>query len=301
MNSIQKIARLLKVLTSASMLASMPILAADPAGSGPEPAIMYSETTLPTHTVYRPADMDGTYPVVLWGNGSCVNSNFGYREFLAEVASHGFIVVAIGPYTDSPVPRAPRPADPAEWPPFETSYTQMFDGLEWVVAENGRAGSPFHGRVETDKVAVMGHSCGGLQSIRASTDHRVSTALVLNSGMITDDDQYMIRHDVKRSILDEMHAPIGYFIGGETDIAYANSERDWAELQEKSIPAVNANIDVGHGATYNQPNGGVFAKAPLAWLKWQLQDDAGARAMFTGADCGLCNDSEWTLRRHFPE
>ena len=62
-------------------------MAADPTGSGPERALLRSEDTLPTHTVYRPANLKGRYPVVLWGNGSCVNSNFGYREFLAEIAS----------------------------------------------------------------------------------------------------------------------------------------------------------------------------------------------------------------------
>ena len=79
--------------------------AADPVGSGAEPAIVYSDASLPTHTIYRPARLVGPYPVVLWGNGSCVNSNFGYREFLAEVASHGFIVLALGPHRDSPAPR----------------------------------------------------------------------------------------------------------------------------------------------------------------------------------------------------
>jgi hypothetical protein len=33
------------------------------------------------------------------------SSTFGYREFLAEIASHGFIVLAIGPYRDSAAAR----------------------------------------------------------------------------------------------------------------------------------------------------------------------------------------------------
>ena len=274
---------------------------AAPAGSGAEPAIAYSDDSLPTHTIYRPGRLQGDYPVVLWGNGSCVNSNFGYREFLAEVASHGFIVIALGPYRDSSAPREQRPADPADWPPFETRYSQMFDALEWIVAENGRQGSVFHDRVATDKVAVMGHSCGGLQAVKASVDPRVTTVLVLNSGMLADGDQYMVRHELQRSVLEEMHAPIAYFIGGESDIAYANAEVDWQELLLLDIPAINANMDVGHGATYSQPNGGPFAAGPLAWLEWQLKGDAEARAMFVGEDCGLCGDGEWTLRRHFPE
>jgi dienelactone hydrolase len=275
--------------------------AADPAGSGPQSAIVYSDASLPTHTIYRPENLRDRYPIVLWGNGSCVDSNFSYREFLAEVASHGFIVLAIGPYRDSPAPRTPRPADPAEWPPFETRYSQMFDALEWISAENTRQDSQFQDKVSVDKVAVMGHSCGGLQAVKASVDPRVTTALVLNSGMMADGDQYMIRHELERSILGEMHAPIAYFIGGESDIAHANAEDDWQALQKLDIAAINANMDVGHGATYHLPNGGPFAAGPLAWLRWQLQGDAQARAMFEGAECGFCTDSAWSLRRHLPD
>jgi dienelactone hydrolase len=300
-NTIRTRAGTLSGLILCFAAASASVHAADPAGSGPEPAIVYSEPSLPTHTIYRPANLQGRYPVVLWGNGSCVNSSFGYREFLAEIASHGFIVLAIGPYRDSPAPREQRPEDPAEWPPFETRFSQMFDALEWLDAESERQGSPFFGKVATDRVAAMGHSCGGLQTVRASVDPRITTAVVLNSGMMPDGDQYMIRHEVERSILGEMHAPIAYFIGGESDIAYPNANADWQELQQLDIMAINANMDVGHGATYGMPNGGPFATGPLAWLKWQLQDDADARAMFVGEDCGFCSGSDWSLRRHFPE
>jgi len=279
---------------------SAAVHAADPVGSGPEPAVAYTDASLPTHTLYRPAQLAGRYPVVLWGNGSCVNSNFGYREFLAEVASHGFIVLALGPHRDSPPPREQRPADPAEWPPFETRYSQMLDGLDWLVAENDRPSSPLLGKVATDKVAVMGHSCGGLQAVRASVDPRVTTAVVLNSGMMAGDDQYMRRHELQRSILHEMHAPIAYFIGGASDIAYPNAETDWQALQELDLAAINANMEVGHGATYQMPNGGPFASGPLAWLQWQLKGDAQARAMFVGEACGFCSAGDWKLRRHFP-
>ncbi len=291
------------LLLTCLLLASAPSLAAAPSGpaptgSGPEPAVILAEASLPTHTIYRPAQLKGRYPVVLWGNGSCVNSNFGYREFLAEIASHGFIVLAIGPHRDSPAPRQQRPENPAEWPPFETRHLQMLDALDWITAENRKSGSPYRDHVDTGKVAAMGHSCGGLQTVKVSTDPRITTAVVLNSGMITDADQYMVRHELKRSVLQQMHAPIAYFIGGETDIAYANAEMDWKELQTLRIPAINANMDVGHGATYSQPNGGPFASGPLAWLKWQLKGDAAARAMFVGERCGFCDGTSWKLRRH---
>ena len=71
---MQKHLRLL--LLSTSLWASA-VPAADPAGSGPERAIVYSDDSLPSHTIYRPESLDGRYPVVLWGNGSCINGNFG--------------------------------------------------------------------------------------------------------------------------------------------------------------------------------------------------------------------------------
>lgn len=272
--------------------------APDPSGTGPEPAIAYSDPALPTHTIYRPETLLGTYPVVLWGNGSCINSSYGYREFLAQVASHGFIVVAVGPYRASPPPRAERPADPAAWPAFETQSSQLLDGLDWLGAEQARAGSAWQGYVDVEHVAVMGHSCGGMQAMTVSTDPRVTTTVILNSGIFPDGDQYNARFGITRAQLQTLHAPIAYFIGGESDIAYVNAEQDWQDLLQGQVPALNANMDVGHGATYAMPQGGPFAAGPLAWLQWQLKEDAAAKAQLVGDQCGLCADGAWRLRQH---
>jgi dienelactone hydrolase len=272
--------------------------AQDPVGSGPWPAVIYSDPALPGHTIYRPRDLAGSLPVVLWGNGSCVNSNFGYREFLAQIASEGFIVMAIGPYRDSPAQREERPADPAEWPPFETRYSQLLEALDWLEQASINSSSELAGHADTGKVAVMGHSCGALQAVKAAADPRINTTLVLNSGLFPDGDQYMIRHELVRADLAKLHAPIAYFIGGETDVAWANAEQDWQDLQSLDIMAINANMDVGHGATYGMPGGGPFGAAPIAWLQYQLKDDRQAGAMFIGDQCGLCMSPDWQLRRH---
>jgi len=281
-------------LSMMSSFAQAPV----PTGSGPEAATVYSDPTLPTHSIYRPSVLNGNYPVVLWGNGSCVNDNFHYREFLIEVASYGFIVIAIGPFDTKPAPRQERPENPAEWPPFETSYRQHADALDWLESVEVNRDSDLAGHVDLDNVAVMGHSCGGLQAVKASSDPRITTTLVLNSGLFPNDDQYMIRHEATREELQHLHAPIAYFIGGETDIAYVNAEADWLDLQKQDQPAINANMDVGHGATYQMPGGGPFAEGPLAWLKFQLKDDPVAAAMFLGENCGMCSSSAWQLKRH---
>ncbi|MCQ2065339.1 MAG: alpha/beta hydrolase [Bacteroidaceae bacterium] len=71
-------------------------------GTGPFKAVMTQDTSLSTHTVIRPADMskfgkDNLIPVLLWGNGGCAKSCSGHVNFLSEVASQGFFIVAIGP------------------------------------------------------------------------------------------------------------------------------------------------------------------------------------------------------------
>src|SRR5690349_10603049 len=70
--------------------------------TGSDPAVMATDESLPTHTVFRPKDLGALgdkfkLPIVVWGNGACANSPWEHVNFLSEVASHGFLVVAIGP------------------------------------------------------------------------------------------------------------------------------------------------------------------------------------------------------------
>jgi hypothetical protein len=86
-----------------------------------------------------------------------------------------------------------------------------------------------------------------------------------------------------------------YIIGGEKDIAYQNAVDDFAKID--SVPVAMANLDVGHGGTYSQPNGGEFGKVAVAWLKWKLKGDEAAGKMFSGPSCGLCKDTNWKLEK----
>jgi hypothetical protein len=89
-------------------------------GTGPYKAIMMEEASLTTHTIFRPQDLskfgkNNLLPVVVWGNGGCANSPSGHINFLNEVASQGFLIVAIGPSNYQQI-EAPRPGQTGDVP-----------------------------------------------------------------------------------------------------------------------------------------------------------------------------------------
>ena len=77
-------------------------------GTGPWKSVAVADASLPTHTIYRPQDLkgyveqNGKIPVLLYANGACANNNLEMSRLLSEVASWGYIVLAIGPYQDMP-------------------------------------------------------------------------------------------------------------------------------------------------------------------------------------------------------
>jgi len=310
-----------------------------PTGSGPYPTIIEGDQGVPGHTIYRPENLSpfnkaNPLPVFAWGNGGCANSNQFYVPFLVEIASQGFLVVAIGPYTPEAKPKSGGTGGGMGMGGRTTS-AQLLEALNWATAENKRSDSKYYGKVDPSKFAMAGHSCGGLQALEVAPDPRVSTILVMDSGIVTPGMMPKIGAPkegfpkasaskegapkegfpkagapkegmpkigamggamaVGKDILQKLHSPVIYINGGEKDIAYANGMDDFEKIDK--VPVAIANLDVGHGGTYAQPNGGEFGRVAVGWLKWQLKGDETAGKMFTGPDCGLCKDTEWKFEK----
>lgn len=292
---------------------------ATPLGGGPFKAIMEVDPTLAKHTVYRPADMKGLgstkLPIVAWGNGACAADGNAFRLFLTQIASHGYLVIANGPIgpesaqfppTMTP-PRGDAPARAAAKPKPQvpggtgskppTTTAQLIAAIDWAVAENGRQGGAYYGRLDTTKIAVAGMSCGGVQAIEASVDQRVKTTIVANSGLMTIPSTMTgSGKPVPKESLTLMHAPMLYMSGDESDIAFANANDDFERINH--LPVFRAyQKGIGHGGTYHDPDGGSFGSVALAWLDWQLKGDGGAAKMFQGKACGLCNNTQWVVSK----
>ena len=176
---------------SGAAFAQAPPAEQAPVGSGPYPALMEAAPGLPTHTLYRPADLsalgDQQLPIVVWGNGACANAGNSFRAFLTELASYGYFIVANGPidpeWPNSQQRPVIRPDGVRELPPPATRSSQLIEAIDWAFAQASRRNGDFRGRLDTSEVAVMGMSCGGVQALEASADRRVTTTMIWNSGM----------------------------------------------------------------------------------------------------------------------
>jgi hypothetical protein len=259
-------------------------------GTGAYSAIMYTDGSLLTHTIFRPKDLSvfgekNKLPIIAWGNGACVNSPSGHINFLSEVASHGFLVIAIGP-----MPQEGQSGG------GQTTSSQMLDAINWAIAQNSNKASVFYNKIDISKIAVSGMSCGGLQTLEVAPDPRVTTAVICNSGIIGNPGGgFPGMPQLTKDHLLKLHSPTLYLLGGEKDIAYSNGMDDVNRINH--VPVFVANMDVGHGGTYGQPHGGEFAKVAAAWFKWQLKDDKEAGKLFAGNPCQLSQSSIWKVEK----
>ncbi|WP_433111943.1 cellulose binding domain-containing protein [Micromonospora sp. CA-246542] len=261
------------VVPIASMMITLGATPADAAvgGSGPYPADYETSATLTNHTIFRPQTLPSErLPIFVWGNGGCSANGLSQGNFLREIASHGFLAIANG---------APNGSG-------STNSQMLTQSIDWAIAENSRQGSKYFNKIDTTKVAVAGFSCGGLEAYAVSNDPRVTTTGIFSSGLLNDADDYQLRRLTK---------PIAYIIGGPSDIAYPNAIDDWGKLPS-TLPAFMGNLNVGHGGTYDQTNGGEFGRVAVLYLKWRLKGDTTAGANFVGPNCGLCR-TQWTVQQ----
>ena len=257
-------------------------------GTGTYSAIMHTDNSLATHTIFRPKDLSAfgkqnKLPIIAWGNGACANSPWEHVNFLSEVASHGFLVIAIGPMPQE-----------GEKGGGKSTSSQMTDAINWAIAQNSDKNSPFYNKIDISKIAISGMSCGGLQTLEIAPDPRITTTVVCNSGIfINPGSGFPGMPNLKKDDLLKLHTPTLYILGGEKDIAHENGMDDYSKINH--VPVFVANMNVGHGGTYGQPHGGEFAKVATAWFKWQLKGDSEAGKFFTGNPCGLSLNPVWKV------
>jgi hypothetical protein len=235
--------------------------------------------------VFRPSNLDAfpqrdTLPVVVWGNGGCAIDTTRYGGFLSTIASHGF--VALGTAAQEGAARRQATAD------------DLRAAVDWAEKENARAGSPLNGKIATDKVAVMGQSCGGFLSISLGADARVDTIGVFNSGVLPPNPGAPPSPFPTSEGLKALHGPVLLINGHEPDFMLAASKSTFDAINH--VPAFyGARHNAGHTATVFHPGGGEYANVASNWVMWQFKGDKKAGAMFVGESCSLCTNPNWDV------
>ena len=254
----------------------------DYGGSGRHKAVAVREKSLHDFVVYRPINLDAAMtigrlgmfatgqpkkeklPVLIFCNGGCMDTSIGYENMLTDIASYGYVVVAIGELQMM----AQHEKDQ------HTPSSMVKRALDWICSP----ASPYHDCIDTEKIAAAGHSCGGAQVLANAADPRLKTYLILNAGM-----GKMTMADASVKSLKNLHGPILYLVGGTSDVAWQNAQQDYKAI--KRVPVVLAdNTQSGHGGTYEQPNGGANARMVRAWLDWQLKGRQENEKLFIGGD-----------------
>ena len=179
-------------------------------GSGQWKAEYKTEASLANHTIYAPkSPPPGLLPIIVWGNGGCMASGLSFQNFLTEIASHGYVILANG-----------NPGSSSKSSGLLSTLNSMLSGgtkatmlnaaIDW--AEKNPTGR--YGSLDLSRIAAAGQSCGGLEAYSASyADSRIKQTILFNSGVIDSS---------KKKLLAGLKAPVAYFLGGPTDIAYLN-------------------------------------------------------------------------------
>jgi dienelactone hydrolase len=194
-------------------------------------------------------------------------------DFLLQIASNGYLVIANG--------------GPFGSGSNDQHGTELIKAIDWAVKENSRKCSQYYGKLNVEKIATMGWSCGGGMAHYAAVDPRVDTAVALNSGLGIYGDRF--------SYYPRFHSPIAIFNGDSRDVAYNPGMQEYNEVN--NVPVYHANYPQGHGDAYFQDNGGEFGIVAVGWLNWMLKDDLtnSGKAMFIGNNCRLCR-APWVTK-----
>jgi len=125
-----------------------------------------------------PLDLSGgPYPVVMFSHGSC-----GFERqslFLTPwLATHGFIVVA-PPHPGNTLFEFPTcGTGPAQAASAVERPRDIIFALDYILAQGKDPASPFYGAVDESRIAMTGHSFGGLTTyLTTALDDRFTVAL----------------------------------------------------------------------------------------------------------------------------
>jgi dienelactone hydrolase len=219
-----------------------------------------------SYTVFRPRTLGANgflHAPITFGPGTDMQVS-QLRNLLERIASHGFVVIS-RQLTGGPGDAVTR--------------QRLIAGLEWIIAQNTVAGSVYQGKIAVTKGVAMGYSVGATGSIEIGGHAALATIVAIHG------------HSAKG----EAKVPM-LLIGGTNDL---NAGQSWlAPSYAASTTQTFFSLLTGanHGyiqTTVNGVQGGTETPSIIAWIRYWIYNDQGAKNYFYGDDCVMCK-SPWS-------
>jgi hypothetical protein len=208
------------------------------------------------YTVYRPATLGENgflHAPIIFGPGIGQEVTV-HTTMLTNFASHGFVVVG------TPVLNG-GPGD-------ANNRKSMQDGLDWIVAQNGVAGTYEH-KLWVDHAISMGYSVGGTSAVEIGGNAAIATTVSIHG------------HKASASL----HGPLLQTTGTLDTVGMPLQQQTYDMSEVQTFLATLTGAD--HGYIQNA-GGGEERPAILAWMRYFIYSDVGAEHYFYGDDCVLC-------------
>ena len=211
--------------------------------------------------VYYPAELEVSgkkYPIVSWANGTMCTPDL-YTDLLKAIAEGGYIVIA-------------------SYETMSADGTAQRSSIDLMISENSNSSSLFYGKVDTGRIAAIGHSQGGRSSVNAAVADSRIDCLVSIAGSNYD---YEVDPNSRPSL----------FLSGSKDWVVDKDQWLVPAYNLSDGPAVYACLNgATHTTCCSEPQ--KYAGYINSWLKAWLYNDATAKATFKNGGA-LSNDSAW--------
>jgi hypothetical protein len=222
-----------------------------------------------SYTVYYPSTLhsDGVLnPVIAYGNGTYAVCTTGLSEaFGRHLASWGYVVVC---------------PDHSH-----TGFgTQVLEAARFMVAENARVGSEFHGRLDIDAIGSAGHSQGATGALNANAQSGGLIKTTVTFAFVDPE-----HHGQDQPPLGRVSGPV-LLLSGCADTFTRLQDPYFDQLATPTAKACRSGA--GHVDMFRP--GLVYA---AAWFHYVLRGDAVARTAFVatgGVEPEMATDPDWS-------
>ncbi|WP_437326520.1 poly(ethylene terephthalate) hydrolase family protein [Sorangium sp. So ce381] len=213
------------------------------------------------HTIFRPERLGENgflHAPISFGPG--INTQVtAYTALLSNFASHGFVVVGANLLTGGP--NAPN------------NLAAMREGLDWIIAQNSKAGSIYEGKIDVRHAVSMGYSVGGTAAVELGGHEAVATVVSIHGHIATA----------------ALHGPMLQTSGTQDTVGLPMQQKTYDMSQTQTFLATVMGADHGY---ITRDVGGVQRPAIVAWLRYWIYNDTGGKHYFYGDDCVMCT-SPW--------